>query len=214
MRELRYTLVTDGPSDDALIPLLSWLLVERGVIHPIAPQWADFQRLPRPPKTLAERIRHALDLYPCDILFIHRDAEAQRPEQRRGEIHEALSRISETTPPPVICVVPVRMTEAWLLFDVRALRRAAGNPNGKTPLDMPPVADLEKVPNPKAILYALLKAASGLNGRRLKKFSTIGSARRVAGLLDDFGPLRALPAFCSLESDLAEIVGEFRWDRV
>jgi len=25
-----------------------------------------------------------LDLYPCDILFVHRDAEAQPPENRRS----------------------------------------------------------------------------------------------------------------------------------
>lgn len=31
MKELRYTLLSDGPSDQALIPILTWVLVQHGV---------------------------------------------------------------------------------------------------------------------------------------------------------------------------------------
>jgi hypothetical protein len=38
---------------------------------------------------------------------------------------------------PVVCVVPVRMMEAWLLIDEMAIRRVAGNPNGRIPIELP-----------------------------------------------------------------------------
>ena len=214
MRELRYTLVTDGSSDVALIPLLNWLLVEQGVAIAIAPAWADLWRLPQRPHGLVERIRRALDLYPCELLFVHRDAEGGPREDRCEEIRASLKIVGEgMMPPPSICVVPVRMTEAWLLFDESALRRAAGNPNGKMPLDLPRIADLEKVPDPKAVLRGLLLNASGLHGQRLKKHSTVGGARRVAELLDDFSPLRGLAAFAALEADIAAVIRANDWDR-
>ena len=72
MMELNFTLLSDGSSDRALLPILTWLLKEQRVMFGINPEWADLRRLPKPPKTLAERIVRAVDLYPCDLLFIHR----------------------------------------------------------------------------------------------------------------------------------------------
>lgn len=90
MKEVRYTLTTDGPTDAALIPLLNWFLKEQGVAGPISPIWADLRRLRLPPRGLLDRIKCALDLYPCDLLFVHRDAENQSPERRHAEICQAM----------------------------------------------------------------------------------------------------------------------------
>ena len=46
--------------------------------------------------TATEAIERALDLYPSDLLFVHRDAENQPPEWRRTEIHEALATLRFT----------------------------------------------------------------------------------------------------------------------
>jgi len=97
--------------------------------------WADLRRLPSPPKDLRGRIDAALDLYPCDLLFIHRDAEGVPLDQRVAEIEDAVVGL----PAPRVPVVPVRMQEAWLLIDEPALRRAAGNPHGGVSLAMPAI---------------------------------------------------------------------------
>ena len=52
MDALRYTLLSDGSSDQALMPILTWLLREQGVYGAIQPEWADLRRLPRPPSAL------------------------------------------------------------------------------------------------------------------------------------------------------------------
>ena len=86
----------------------------------------------------------------------------------------------------VVCVVPVRMQEAWLLIDEAALRRAAGNPNGTQPLAMPDVQRLEELTDPKQLISELLRQASELQGRRLERFNWRSSVHRVAEMISRF----------------------------
>lgn len=167
--------------------------------------------MPKPPKTLSPRITCSVELYPCDLLFVHRDAEKKPHEKRVNEIQAAISQVKSVQVPPFVCVIPVRMQEAWLLFDEAALRRAAGNPNGRQVLDLPDVAQLEELPNPKNILHELLRKASGLSPRRVKKFSVNECVHRVAELIDDFTPLRSLPAFRMLEVEIEKVIQDQGW---
>jgi len=187
--------------------------MSQGVRCAIQPQWADLRQLHRTRKwELADRIRWSLDLYPCEFLFVHRDAEREPREKRVDEINQALEKVDTSQPvPPAVCVVPVHMQEAWLLFDEAAIRHAAGNRSGRQALNLPPIKRLEDLPDPKAELYERLKQASGLSGRRLKRFPVHKRARRVAELVDDFSPLRALSAFNALESDVAETIERQSW---
>lgn len=210
MLELRYSLVSDGSSDAALLPILSWLLRENRVNCAIQASLADLRRLPNPPENLKTKVQLALDLYPCDLLFVHRDSEKQPVEQRRREIHATIAELSSAVP-PWVCVIPVRMTEAWLLFDEGAIRHAAGNRSGRQPLDLPRLTELEDLPDPKAVLHELLRHASGLHGRRLKQFRVTQSALRVSSLATDFSPLRYLSAFRLLESVIQDVIGQAGW---
>jgi hypothetical protein len=97
------------------------------------------------------------------------------------------------------------MQEAWLLIDQAAIRRAAGNPNGTADLVLPAVGLIESITNPKGLLYELLKAASELRGRRLKKFRPDKHVRLIAEIISDFSPLRQLPAFRRLEVDILRL---------
>ena len=114
-----------------------------GVCRPASP-------ISHSPRKLSERI-DSVELYPCDLLFVHRDAESAPIEEREAEIRKALEK-SSVDSVRVVCVVPVRMQEAWLLIDEAALRRAAGNPNGTQPLAMPDVQKLEELADPKQLI--------------------------------------------------------------
>ena len=211
MQTLNYTLVSDGTSDRALITILSWLLRSLCRSLPIQPSLADLRRLRNPPRSLVDRIARSVELYPCDLLFVHRDAEAAAFEDRLSEINTAL-RESLMTPRPAVCIVPVRMSEAWLLIDEGALRHAAGNPNGRVSLDLPRVDRLEQIPDPKRILHDLLRRACGLRGRRLASFNRRLHRHRVADWISDFTPLYRLPAFQRLAADLERVVTAHGWD--
>ena len=210
MRELRYTLLTDGSSDTALLPILSWAL-KWHVDCPVQETWADLRYLSRPPKRLADRIQVSLDLYPCDLLFIHRDAEREPLPKRIAEIRQGLEEAGQWKVTPAVCVIPVRMTEAWLLIDERAVRRAAGNPHGQEALDLPSVGTLEHVSYPKSLLYDCLRKASGLSGNRRKRFRVTESVQRISSFIQDFSPLRSLSAFVCLENSIKRVVSEQSW---
>jgi hypothetical protein len=211
MSTIRYTLLSDGSSDRMLMPILGWLLYQHCPEYAVESAWADLGRLQQPPKTLTDRIKTALDLYPCDLLFIHRDAEKESYETRHAEIINALSGLDT---PPAICVIPVRMQEAWLLFDELAIRRAAGNPNGRITLDLPPLASVEKLPDPKHLLLDLISRSSEFAGARLKKLKN--NLRSVVHLVSqnigDFSPLRNVQAFRYLENELLIVVQQQGWN--
>ena len=196
----RLTLVSDGSTDQALLPVLRWLLQRRSTML-FEQNWADLRQLRRPPVKLRDRVRAALDLYPCDLLIVHRDAEGEPSEKRLQEIEAATAQCDM----PVVSVVPVRMTEAWLLFDEAAIRRAAGCPNGTMPLNLPVLRKVESLPKPKDMLHEALETASNLPGRRRKQFQP--DIRRLADLIDDFGPLRKVASFVAFEESLCAALG-------
>ena len=214
MSELRFTLLSDGASDRALIPILRWALIENAVQWSIQPSWADLRRLRKPPRGLAKRIAAALEYWPCDLLFIHRDAEGEEPQRRRQEIDEAVREAFAHAQdlPRAVFVVPVRMSEAWFLTDLDAIRQAAGNPAGSQHLEIPDVHSIEALPDPKNLLYELLRDASGLSGRRRRKIQVNHAVHRISQLKSDFKALRALDAFRRMEEDLRQVIGECGWD--
>ena len=137
---------------------------------------------------------------------MHRDAERESIEKRVNEIHESLKQCAIDTL-PVVCFVPVRMQEAWLLIDESALRKAAGNPRGRQALNVRDAKRLEDLPDPKQMLHELLHQASGLRGRRLRRFiRDVGShVHRVAEQIDDFSLLCELTAFQQVEGQVVAL---------
>lgn len=207
MTELRYTLHSDGSSNKALMPIITWLLREHLSQTAIQGEWSDLRLLPNPPSSLSERIKKSIDLYPCDLLFVHRDAENEPVDNRLTEIQEAIEEAGgDIGIPPTVCVVPIRMMEAWLLFDLNAIRRAAGNPNGQQSLNLPNLNDLERLPDPKKDLHRILRIASGLPGRRLSSFNERSAVHRVPEYIEDFSSLRTLSAFQDLEKQILRTI--------
>ena len=197
---MTYTLVADGTSDDVLLPMLDWSLKQCHV-NPVVAQWADFSRIPRQQST-EDRLRAALDLYPCDVLFVHRDAEKQPADLRRKEIANALRRVAVRHVP----VVPVRMTEAWLLADETAIRWAAGNPNGTENLNLPDLRRIEDLPDPKRVLHEALAKASGLTARRRGRLPVHQRVHLIPRYIDDYSRLKVLHAFQTLQEDIRTLV--------
>ena len=207
MDVIRCSLLTDGPSDVALIPLLRWLMRQHSRFSAVEVEWANLGRFRQQPRDLSMRIVKAIEFFPSDVLFIHRDSEAQAPEMRYGEIAAAVKTAANMgCATPHICVVPVRMQEAWLLLDEAAIRNAAGNPNSRIPLALPKANRIESIPDPKQMLHDALRIASELRGRRLKKFRADRLALRVADYMKDFACLRVLPAFQQVEAQIQKMM--------
>lgn len=202
---LSYTLLTDGPFDRALRPIIKWALINNGVKAAINGEWADLRILSRKSRKLYDRIPLALDYYPADLLIVHRDVEGATLIKRRAEIRRAIKRLKkQIIIPAYICVIPIRMTEAWMLFDKLAIRKAVGNPDGASQLTLPQLSRIENIADPKMILHNKIRTASELSGRRLAKLPVSLYASRVAEYITDFAPLRQLSAFEVFEDQLRE----------
>jgi hypothetical protein len=104
--------------------------------------------------------------------------------------------------PASVSIIPVRMTEAWLLIDEEAIRAAAGNPKGKVALDLPGLNKIESLPDPKEVLFTALRTASELPPGRLRKFDPQEKRHRITDLIDDLDRLRRLPSFADLEDQI------------
>ena len=185
MKPIDYALIGDGATERALIPILAWSL------RTLAPRENfSFQGfVGRGGRDLGSTIDEAIRKYKPSLLFLHRDAERLSVAQRRAEI---------PVRDDVVAVVPVRMTEAWLLIDARAIREASGNRNGDEALELPRPRNIEGLSNPKKDLQdLLLRAAAPLGQRRRKRFELEHPqmVQRLAECIHDFGPLRELPAF-------------------
>ena len=85
---LQATLVTDGPSDVVLVPILQWLM-EQLTPERFEIRWADLRGFHERPRNLGEKLIAAVQEYPCQLLFVHRDAEGQDPRVRYEDIDGA-----------------------------------------------------------------------------------------------------------------------------
>ena len=131
------------------------------------------------------------------LAFVHRDAESASLQERLREFPDDIRE-------DIVPIVPVRMSEAWLLFDGRAIARAADRPS--CAVAVPEIAELERLTDPKRHLEELLLEAAGSpTGRRLKNFrhSIVDRRVSVASLISDYSPLEALPAFAQFQQTLA-----------
>lgn len=205
MTTLRFTLVAEGTSDRVLIPILRWMLLRHHSGFEWMGQIAELHELPKPPRALPEKISTASQLFPTDVIFIHRDADRESPLVRRQEISEAFHSLQERPARHWVPVIPVRMTEAWLLVSESALRGASGNPNGRIPLQLPPWRDLETIPDPKEMLQTLLVEASERSGRRRKKFNFPAQRARIPDFLENWETLLRLPSARQLDEEIAAL---------
>ena len=148
MSAVTYTLLSDGSSDRALMPLLDWLLRQHMPSIAIQGSWADLRRLPRPPRSLVNRIQTSVDLFPCDLLFVHRDAprlygqcpatwlssQARRPSPGRGSAPVPAPSSSLAPRPPASPSAPRSLPS------LRSLRCCGSTVSSPSPLARAPEA--------------------------------------------------------------------------
>lgn len=202
--------VAEGTSDMPLSALAEDLFGERGVrLRLTSP---DFNQLrTKVDRDVRSRVEAGITLMgrTPDVVVVHRDADNVGAETRRREITEALGRID---PDLVFCpVIPVRMTEAWLLLDEPTIRQVAGNPRGRNDLRLPSVREVERVTDPKQRLHECLLAASAATGRRRERNATrfANHRRQLLKRIDRHGPVTRLPSWQQLVDDVEKIAASW-----
>lgn len=190
-RQLTWSIVADGGTDLMLVPVIQW------AIHRLDPAVEILEPEFRKRRGGVEDFLRTYDSGAM-VVFVHRDAESLPLENR-------LAEFDGVTRADVVPVVPVQMSEAWILFDGAAVAKAAGSPAAE--VIAPAIAEIENIANPKERLDELLLRAAGLPaGRRGRNFKRSIAKRRVsvAAYIADYRPLEGVPAFRRFQEVLAE----------
>jgi hypothetical protein len=192
---LRIVFLGEGTSDSGIVPHIELIAADHDIEVSVTDP--DLSRLPAPPgRAVDAKLRAVFKLGGAyDLIVVHRDADCDGVQARVDEISAAVAIVTDAV--PHVPVVPVRMTEAWLLTSESELRQVAGNPNGRTPLGLPGIGGLERISDPKALLKDVLAKASGASGRRLDKFHQRFSQhrRQLLERLDRTGQVNRLPSW-------------------
>ena len=192
---MRFLLVCEGATDTPLASHIQRLLDSVG--H----RQVDFATSTAG-RALVDKVRNGLGMAPhFDLLFVHRDADNVGPEARHFEIAQAVQEAPFGQ--PWVPIIPVRMTEAWLLLDEFAIRKAVRKPDGKRALTLPDPNVVERRANPREILNAALLDASEMRGRR-----RVGLRQDLPTLLRNLlqnlpvsGPLEQLESWTRFRDD-------------
>ncbi|MEU7001761.1 hypothetical protein [Nonomuraea sp. NPDC046570] len=201
--------VAEGTSDLPLADIVEALFVDRGVTVRLSKP--DFSLLDSVPRDVESRIAAGFRLVrgPVDVVVVHRDSDNAGYDARRGEIERAV--LSAGLASSIIPIVPIRMTEAWLLLDEAAIRQVAGNPRGRENLKLPKVHEVEGVPDPKQLLRDCLLRAGEETGRRrermVKRFCQ--HRRQLLERLDRAGPVSKLTGWKRMVDDIERICQEW-----
>src|SRR5690606_23217799 len=92
------------------------------------------------------------------LTFVHRDAEGVSWDERHREFENCDMA-------GIVPVIPVTMTEAWILFDASAISHAVACPDAV--VEVPRISTVEELNDPKQIVEELLRQAAGNpTGRR------------------------------------------------
>ena len=202
-RNVSFAFLCEGSSDTGLIAHLETLLVHFGAQE--ATGMPDTRK-----GTIPARLRQLLTEETgtgIDMVFIHRDSDGPDRNGREREIRRGVEESG--FPHPLIPVIPVQETEAWLLLDEQAIRDVVAS-KGKQSLRLPKPNAIEGTRKPKEILQKALLAASETSGRRLKKEkNSFNHHRRVLlQRLDPFGAVRDLPSWQCLERDIQRALAQ------
>ncbi|MER5324289.1 hypothetical protein [Streptosporangium roseum] len=190
--------------------LVESLFVDRDVMLRLSKP--DFSLLARVSKDVKSRVAAGVRLLrdPIDLVVVHRDSDNVGHEPRRIEIEKAVAEAGVTS--SIIPVIPVRMTEAWLLLDEDGIRQVAGNPRGRHDLRLPRAHEVEGVADPKQMLQQCLVKAADVAGRRhdrvTKRFPQ--HRRQLLERLDRTGPVSGLPSWKRLVADVDAVVEQWK----
>ncbi|GAB3809862.1 hypothetical protein [Micromonospora zhanjiangensis] len=200
--------VSEGTSDLPLADLIEALFLDRGVNLFLSRP--DFVLLPRVARDVRSKIHAGLRLTgPVDVVVVHRDADNAGAEERRREITEAASAVAGDS--SCLPVIPVRMTEAWLLLDEGLIRQVAGNPRGRGDLQLPRPHEVESRADPKHVLQQCLLRAADVTGRKReslrKRFPQ--HRRQLLERLDRFGSVTTLTSWKQLTTEIDAVTN--RW---
>ena len=219
--ELSLALYAEGPSDNCFLPLI----IERTTRNIIDQRWPrdQYERIALSgvkiiPKQRGKRdvciLSAAREACKNNALNVHSDADDKTTHRAQKERiqpgFDLVLKSTEKVCEHLIPLIPVQMTEAWMLADREALLYAIGVFGKPQGLRLPNASEVERDANPKHTLNEIVRQAN-LNRSSSKR----SSYRRKIDISDryeylagrvDLSKLALVPSYQTFRDDLIEVL--------
>ncbi len=193
-------LLREGTSDDGLESILQATLIDVGCNPDSAIIPAPY---PAGDKTVSGGLNNILRQGTPHVVFVHRDADNAGAGERQEEISQAAAAIN--TDVSVIPVIPVKETEAWILW-------ALHNPDFRSKISgmdspaLPPFKGIESCSAKERLHEVHAQWALDRSGKRNRKDRFERDRSIWLSLITDTEFLRGCPAYEQLHAHCAELV--------
>lgn len=214
MRQLVLALYAEGHTDERFLPIIMQRVADRllrryavasvDVLEPLS------LKVSAKIDNRAQRILSAAKMaHGYNALIIHADADAATMEDALRNRYEPGNRLVQTSEGRLCTdlapLIPIRMTEAWMMADFDAFQDVVGTDLSADDLRFPSKPhQVEKVRDPKSKLSIALNQI--FSRRRRRKMASLGQyyeplARRIS-----LNKLEKIPAFQQFKGELANIL--------
>jgi len=208
-------LYTEGPTDNRFLPLIiqrtaSDLLLQRAaqVVDVLPVQIV--QRLRAEDRANAI-LQAAQTSWGYPLLVVHSDADDRSADAALAErIQPGQMLVAQQPDEANLCrnlvpIVPITMTEAWMLADRNRLRELLNSDLSSGDLGLPAsFGEIERIADPKARLAQALRIASAHRPQRRRRDRTIGELYEPLGEQIALTELGQLSAYQTFQVDLAD----------
>lgn len=206
-------LYTEGATDNRFLPTIAQrtaqeLLLRRAsqIVDVLPVQLVRGVRAESRAEAILQAARQS---WGYQLLLIHSDADSRTAEAALGDrIQPGLDLVAQQDDQTALCrqmvpVVPVTMTEAWMLADAATLYRILGTAQPNDSLEIPTSpAEIERLADPKEHLNQILRNASATRSRRRRKSRTVGQLYEPLGEQINLAELSRLSAYQRFQADL------------
>ena len=212
-QQLVLALYAEGRTDERFLPIVIQRTAERlilqkssrnvDVLEPSVLDGEIDEKYDKRTERVLEAARRAKGYH---ALIVHADADAPTPKQAlQNRILPGMqaARNRNDTCPLLVPLVPVRMTEAWMLSDPDALKRVVGTNLKPEELGLPASPhQVESVKDPKDLLEQVVQNA--WRSRRRRRRLKIGELYEPLAYLISLDRLRSVPSYRQFKNDLAK----------
>ncbi len=215
--QLLLALYAEGPSDTRFLPIIIQRTARSITGQHRSIDVLDLTIISKKQGACEECILHAArDAYGCHALIVHSDADDKTSVRAHKErIQPGFDLVlkfksSEEVCEHLIPLIPVQMTEAWMLADGEALLDVIGANRGPQDLRLPKASEVERDANPKRTLNEIvrnvnLNRCSSKRSSYRRKIDIDSRYEHLAGSID-LSKLAFVPSYKAFRDDLTEVL--------
>ena len=147
------------------------------------------------------------------ILCVHTDADDKTDtnvyQNKINPALNALDECDETICKHIVPIIPVQMTESWMLADKKLLKEVIGTTKSDSDLQIHKLP--ETYANPKEAIETAIRIASQEQARRRRRDLKIGELYQLIGQRLAIEELKKIPSYVKFQNNIREVLRKMKY---